>query len=112
MNLTYRGVSYQTQPRAIATKKTNVTAKFRGLSYQLSQPVEPDNYSPYPLKYQYQIKFTFEDWGKDKEEIVKEIIINIPCLLKYRGISYYHLTRVAPSHNPDGLICIPPLTQV
>ena len=51
MKLTYRGVSYQTEPTAIATKKTNIIAKFRGLSYQISQSIEPVNYSSYPLKY-------------------------------------------------------------
>ena len=51
MKLTYRGVSYQTEPIAIATKKTNIIAKFRGLSYPLSQSIEPVNDSPYPLKY-------------------------------------------------------------
>ena len=51
MNLTYRGVSYQPQPRADATKKTNITVKFRGLTYQLSQSIEPANDSSYPLKY-------------------------------------------------------------
>ena len=112
MNLTYRGVSYQTQPRAIATKKTNTSVKFRGLSYQLSQPLEPVNYSSYSLKYQYQIKFIFEDWGKDKGERVKEIMINIPCLLKYRGISYYHLTQVASSRHPGRLICRSLIAQV
>ncbi len=51
MNLTYRGVSYQPQPRAYATKKTNLIAKFRGLTYTLSQSIEPANDSPSPLKY-------------------------------------------------------------
>ncbi len=51
MKLIYRGVSYQTQPRAIATKKTNLVAKFRGLSYPLSQSLEPVNDSPSSLKY-------------------------------------------------------------
>lgn len=41
MNLTYRGVSYQPQPRAYATKKTNINVKFRRLTYQLSQSIEP-----------------------------------------------------------------------
>ncbi len=51
MNLTYRGVSYQAQPRALASKKTNIIAKFRGFTCQLSQSIEPANDSPYPLKY-------------------------------------------------------------
>lgn len=51
MNLTYRGVSYQPQTKAIATKKTKIAAKFRGLVYQLSQSIESANNSPYPLKY-------------------------------------------------------------
>ena len=51
MKLTYRGVSAQPQPRALAAKKTNIVAKERGLTYQLSQFIEPVNYSPCPLKY-------------------------------------------------------------
>ena len=51
MKLTYRGVSYQPQPQALATKKTNILANFRGATYQLSQSLEPVNDSPYPLKY-------------------------------------------------------------
>jgi hypothetical protein len=38
MNLTYRGISYQTSNLTVNTQKTKVSATYRGQSYQVSNP--------------------------------------------------------------------------
>ena len=51
MNLTYRGVSYQTSPTYIKPEATNTTATYRGKSYNVTANIENVSKTSFELTY-------------------------------------------------------------
>jgi hypothetical protein len=52
MQLSYRGLSYEANSRLVDSTESNVTAQYRGLSYQVHRPVNKLGVqSPIALKF-------------------------------------------------------------